>query len=73
MIDRGSPSWLALLTDKERRVIPLRFGFNGVGPLTVESIGERLGLASKKLHQIGAKAIEKLRKISKMEDKGLVA
>ena len=66
-------SWLALLTDKERRVISLRFGFNGEDPLTLESIGERLGLAPKKVHQIGAKAIEKLRKISKKNDKDLVA
>jgi len=66
-------SWLALLTDKERRVISLRFGFNGEDPLTLESIGERLGLAPKKVHQIGAKAIEKLRKISKKKDKDLVA
>ncbi len=61
-------SWLALLTDTERRVITLRFGFNGEDPLTVESIGERLGLAPKKVHQIGARAIEKLRKISKKKD-----
>jgi RNA polymerase sigma factor (sigma-70 family) len=66
-------SWLALLTDKERKVITLRFGFNGEDPLNVESIGERLGLAAKKVHQIGAKAIEKLRKISKKKDKNLVA
>ncbi len=66
-------SWLALLTDKERRVITLRFGFNGEDPLTLESIGERLGLPPEKVHQIGAKAIEKLRKISKKKDKDLVA
>jgi RNA polymerase sigma factor (sigma-70 family) len=66
-------SWLALLTDKEKRVVTLRFGFNGEDPLTLESIGERLGLAPKKVHKIGAKAIEKLRKISKKKDRDLVA
>ncbi len=66
-------SWLESLTDMERRVLTLRFGFNGEDPLTLESIGERLGMAPKKVHQIGAKAIEKLRKISKKKDKDLVA
>ena len=37
-------SWLASLTDMERRVITLRFGFTGEDPLPLESIGERLGL-----------------------------
>jgi len=61
-------SWLASLTDMERRVITLRFGFNGEDPLTLESIGERLGLVPEKIHQIGAEAIEKLRRISKKEE-----
>ena len=61
-------SLLALLTDKERRIISLRFGFNGEDPLPLDSIGERLGLAPKKVHEIGAKAIKKLRKISKKKD-----
>ena len=61
-------SWLALLTDMERTVITLRCGFNGEDPLTLESIGERLGLAPKKVHEIGAKAIKKLRKISKKKE-----
>lgn len=61
-------SYLALLTDMERRVITLRFGFNGEDSLTLESIGERLGLAPKKVHEIGAKAIKKLRKISKKKE-----
>ena len=61
-------SWLASLTDTERRVITLRFGFNGEDPLPSESIGERLGLTPKKVHQIGAKAVEKLRRISKKKE-----
>jgi hypothetical protein len=42
---------LALLRDKERKEITLRFGFNGEDPLTLESIGEGLGLAPKKVHK----------------------
>jgi len=34
-------SWLALLTDMERAVIILRFGFNGEDIQTPESIGAR--------------------------------
>lgn len=58
-------SCLALLTDIERKVITLRFGFNGEDPLTFESIGKRMGLTTDRVYQIGLEAIEKLRKITK--------
>ncbi|UCD71734.1 MAG: PilZ domain-containing protein [Syntrophobacterales bacterium] len=61
-------SWLALLTDMERTVITLRFGFGGEDPLTPESTGKRLGLHPEKVHQIEAAAIEKLRKMSKKKE-----
>lgn len=58
-------SWLELLTEIERRVIILRFGLNDEDTLTLESIGKRFGVTRERIRQIEAKAIEKLRKITK--------
>lgn len=61
-------SWLALLTDMERTVITLRFGFSGQEIHTLESIGERFGLPLETVGQIEAEAIEKLRKMSQKKE-----
>ena len=61
-------SWLALLTDMEREVITLRFGFNGRDPHTLESIGRSLSLSPTTVHQIELEATEKLREISKKKE-----
>jgi len=61
-------SWLELLTDVERTVITLRFGLNDEDILTLESIGKRFGVTRERIRQIEAKAIEKLRKITKKRE-----
>ncbi len=64
-------AWLEFLTDMERRVITLRFGFGREDALTVESTGECLGLTSEGVRHIEAEAIEKLQKISRREENDL--
>ena len=66
-------SWLALLTDMQRAVITLRFGFGREDDLTVESTGECLGLTPERVRQIEAEAIEQLRKVSKNKENDLAA
>ena len=61
-------SWLKLLTEIEREVITLRFGLNDEDTLTLESIGKRFGVTRERIRQIEAKAIEKLRKITKKRE-----
>jgi DNA-directed RNA polymerase specialized sigma subunit len=61
-------SWLALLTDMEKAVITLRFGFNGEDIHTPESIGARFGLTPEAICQIEAEAIEKLQRMSQKKD-----
>ena len=61
-------SWLELLTEVEREVITLRFGLNDEDTLTLESIGKRFGVTRERIRQIEAKAIEKLRKITKKRE-----
>jgi RNA polymerase sigma factor (sigma-70 family) len=66
-------SWLALLTDMERAVITLRFGFGREDDLTVESTGECLGLTPERVRQIEEEAIEQLRKVSQNKENDLAA
>ena len=61
-------SWLALLTDMERAVITLRFGFNGEDIHSAESIGARFGLPPEAICQIETEAIEKLQRMSQKRE-----
>ena len=50
------------LTEREKGIILERFGFNGNGFQTLESIGERLGVSRERIRQIQDNALRKLRK-----------
>ncbi|MBL7778664.1 MAG: RNA polymerase sigma factor RpoD/SigA [Chitinophagales bacterium] len=52
---------LASLTDREREVIKLFFGIGVEHPMTLEDIGEQLGITRERIRQIKDKAITKLR------------
>ncbi len=49
------------LSDRERRIIELRYGLNGEQPLTLEKIGQRLELTRERVRQLEAEALKKLR------------
>jgi len=51
---------MAQLTDRERRVISLRYGFEGE-PETLEQVGRKLDVTRERIRQIEAKALRKLR------------
>lgn len=49
------------LTDRERKVLELRFGLADGYPHTLEEVGEELGVTRERIRQIEIKALEKLR------------
>ena len=48
------------LPDNERTVVTLRFGLGGETPMTLESIGQRLGVSRERIRQIEAAALRRL-------------
>jgi RNA polymerase primary sigma factor len=60
--------WIAELSDAERRVVELRYGLNDESPWTLNSIGKRFGITRERVRQIEKKAIDRIRKQTKMNN-----
>jgi RNA polymerase primary sigma factor len=52
---------LSQLTERERRILELRYGLGAREPLTLQEIGEEVGLTRERVRQIEGEALEKLR------------
>jgi RNA polymerase primary sigma factor len=64
---------LERLTEREMRIIKLRFGLEGCGPHTLEQTGKLLGITRERVRQIQEKAMGKLRHFEAIEElKGLL-
>lgn len=59
---------LRQLSDREMKIIQLRFGLAGEGPFTLEETGKYLGITRERVRQIQEKAMKKLRTVSKIRD-----
>lgn len=53
--------WLETLTDREKRVLVLRYGLDGGGLRTLEQVGHEFKVTRERIRQIEAKALRKLR------------
>jgi len=49
------------LSEREKRIIELRFGLYGIGPHTLEETGQALGITRERVRQLQKKAIKKLK------------
>ena len=52
---------LASLTERERRIIEMRFGLDGGGSRTLEEVGNELGFTRERIRQIEKETLAKLR------------
>ena len=52
---------LASLTDREAKVLRMRFGLDGKNPMTLEEVGREFGVTRERIRQIEAKALRKLK------------
>lgn len=59
---------LLYLNRRERRIIELRFGLNGIKPHTLEETGQVMGITRERVRQIQEKAICKLRSLNFVQD-----
>jgi RNA polymerase primary sigma factor len=58
---------LAALTDRERRVLELRYGLDGDEPRTLEDIGRALGLTRERVRQIELESLRRLSLLREMQ------
>jgi RNA polymerase primary sigma factor len=58
-------SWLEQLNEQEKQVIVLRYGLDDGDPQTLEAIGKRFGITRERVRQVEAKALGKLRRITR--------
>ncbi len=59
---------LERLTEREMRIIKLRYGLNGCNPCTLEQTGKMLGITRERVRQIQEKTISKLRHFKLIKD-----
>jgi RNA polymerase primary sigma factor len=62
---------LSALSERERRVLVLRYGLDGGEPRTLEEIGRRLGLTRERVRQIELDSLKRLASLREMESVGL--
>jgi len=59
---------LSQLSEREMKIIQLRFGLTGENPLTLEETGKYLGITRERVRQIQEKAIWKLRTLHELKE-----
>lgn len=55
---------LNVLDEREREIIKLRYGLEGVEPKTLEEVGEMLGISRERVRQLEQRALKKLKALA---------
>ena len=50
-----------MLEDRERDILVMRYGLNGMPPRTLEDVGDAMSLTRERIRQIESRAMSKLR------------
>jgi RNA polymerase primary sigma factor len=58
---------LAMLGDRERRVLELRFGLNGESPRTLDEVGRTFNVTRERIRQIENQSLKKLRALAEAQ------
>jgi RNA polymerase primary sigma factor len=58
---------LGTLTESERQIIKMRFGLDGLEPMSLQQIGDEFKLSKERIRQIEKKAIRRLRHPSRSQ------
>lgn len=61
MLKENIQEVFAALSDREAKVLEMRFGLNSARPMTLEEVGQFFGVTRERIRQIEAKALRKLR------------
>ncbi len=59
---------ISQLENREEKIVNMRYGLKGEGPLTLEDIGAKLGITRERVRQIQNKAILKLRQFDTIKE-----
>ena len=59
---------MSILSEREQLIVRLRYGIGGEGPLTLEEIGNMLGITRERVRQIQLKSVEKLKDVFLIQD-----
>ncbi len=68
LLDRDVNESLAILSPRERKILELRYGFNGAQPLTLREVGKEYSLSPERIRQIENEALKKLREHGEHEE-----
>ena len=60
---------LAVLDERERRIIDARFGLNGKKPMTLEEVGHQFGVTRERIRQLQNSALDKMRRALRRREK----
>jgi RNA polymerase sigma factor (sigma-70 family) len=60
LLDSEVDQMLSVLDERERRIVALRFGFDGEEPMSVIAVAASIGLSRERIRQLEHRALAKL-------------